>query len=75
MNTAYSYESVLIDIMRGGNTLSEALDLDMWNNGIDRQSVYDVTDYLETRLKNLDKVGYYMGIYTGLHPDIMLKKV
>ena len=70
-----NYEKFLISIMADcHSTLSEALDLDMWNNGVDTKSVYDVVDYLENRLESLDKVHYYMQVYTGQLPDIILKK-
>lgn len=70
-----NYEALLIGIMATcHSTLSEAIDLDLWDNGVDTQSVYDVVDYLEEKLENLDKVHYYMQVYTGQLPDIILKK-
>lgn len=69
------YELVLIKIMANENaTLSEALDIDMFNSGIDCESVFDITDYLEERFNDLNKVQYYMMVYTGQAPDVILKK-
>lgn len=55
-------------------TLSEALEVDFWASQVNIHSVYDVVDYLEQKLENLDKVQYYMNVYTGQVPDVVLKK-
>ena len=69
-----SYESELIEIMWYEEvSLKEALFIDMWGHEVNLHSVYDVVDYLESKLVDLDKVQYYMQVYTGQLPDVGLK--
>lgn len=69
------YEKVLIDIMIDMDaTLSDAMYMDLLNNGIDVKSVFDIVDYMELKLGNLDKVQYYMNVYSGNVPDVGLKR-
>jgi len=69
------YEEYLIEIMRKhATTLTEALDLDFRKNSIDASDILSVCDYLEEKLTDLDKVQYYMLIYTGQKPDLELKR-
>lgn len=70
-----AYESYLISIMqRKKLTLVEALDFDFKNINIDTSSVFEICDYLEEKLKDLDRVQYYMLIYTGQQPDLEIRK-
>ena len=69
------YEKILIDIMIDMDaTLSDAMYMDMLNNGVDVKSVFDIVDYMELKLGNLDKVQYYMNVYSGILPDVGLKR-
>jgi hypothetical protein len=68
------YESILIEIMYYDDvTLKEALYVDMWANEVNLHSIYDIVDYLEKKLIDLDKVQYYMQVYTEQLPDVGLK--
>lgn len=70
------YEKRLVEIMYEEDvTLSEALYIDFWANEVDMKSVFDMVDYLESRLENLDKVQYYMEVWTGDAPDVGLKRL
>lgn len=72
---AVKYEEVIIHSMfTRGMTLREALSLDLDNHVSDPNNVYDVVDFLEEKLENLDKVQYYMEVLTGLQPDVILRK-
>lgn len=69
------YEKELINIMIDMNyTLADAIHMDMSNRQVDMKSVFDMVDYMELRLGDLDKVQYYMNVYTGNVPDVALKK-
>ena len=70
-----SYEQSIIEIMADLDcTLSEALDMDFDLNGIDKNSVVALVDYLERRLgRDLDKVSTLMQIYTYQAADFKLK--
>lgn len=68
------YESVLIEIMYYDDvTLKEALYIDMWANEVNLHSIYDIVDYLEKKLIDLNKVQYYMQVYTDQLSDVGLK--
>lgn len=70
-----SYEKVLVETMwKYGVSLAEALYMDLRGNCIDTSNVYDVVDFLEEKLEDLDKVQYYMQVYTGQQPDVILRK-
>lgn len=72
---ATDYERRIVDFMRKENmTLLEAMSYDMEIACIDVSSVLGICDYLEEQLGNLDKVQYYMMIYTGQEPDLELKR-
>lgn len=72
---ATDYERRLVDLMRKDDlTLLEAMQYDMEIACIDFSSVLGICDYLEEQLGNLDKVEYYMMIYTGQEPDLELKR-
>ena len=69
------YEKVLIHIMIDMDlTLSDAMHIDLLNNQVDVKSVFDIVDYMELKLGNLDKVQYYMNVYSGNVPDVGLKR-
>jgi hypothetical protein len=70
-----AYEATLIKSMiQYDITLLEALMIDMQENAVDTENVFDLTDYLEEMFdQNMDKVAYYMEIITGSQPDMYLK--
>lgn len=75
-NIDSSYEKTIVEIMMDEKcTLADAIDIDLYEHGIDKKSVIDVVDYLETQLKDLNKVNLLMGIYTGRYPDMRLSKL
>lgn len=70
-----NYELRIVELMRDENlTLQEAMHFDMEMACVDISSVIGICDYLEEQLGNLDKVQYYMMIYTGQSPDLELKR-
>lgn len=73
--TVHSYEQSIVETMIDCNcTLSEALDIDFELNGVDRNSVVDLVDYLESRLnRDMNTVNMLMLIYTGQTSDFKLK--
>jgi hypothetical protein len=72
---ASAYEHRLVALMRKDNlTLLEAMSYDMEIACIDVSSVLGICDYLEEQLGDLNKVEYYMMIYTGQALDIELKR-
>ena len=76
MNKPVKYEETLLEIMVDeDSTLSEAIFKDLSNNKIDITSVYDVVDHLEYNLVDLNKVQYYMSVYSGNLPDVKLKRI
>jgi hypothetical protein len=73
---ATEYERHIVEIMRDSHlTLSEAMDYDFRNSNVDTSSAIGMCDYLEERLSDLNKVKYYMMIYTGQSPDLALRKI
>jgi hypothetical protein len=76
MVEASNYERRIIEIMRDENlTLLEAMGYDMEIACVDSSSVIGICDYLEEQLNDLNKVEYYMMIYTGQAPDLELRKM
>jgi hypothetical protein len=74
MDASY-YEKHIVETMRSKNlTLLQALEFDLEANCIDVTSVLSICDYLEEMLENLDKVEYYMLVYTEQVPDVRLKE-
>ena len=74
MDASY-YEKHIVKTMRSKNlTLLQALEFDLEANCIDVTSVLSICDYLEEMLENLDKVEYYMLVYTEQVPDVRLKE-
>lgn len=69
-----SYEKRIIEIMIDENcSFRESMRIDFDSNGVDVNSVFDLVDYLESKVKSLDSVAYLMGVYTGSNPDMKLK--
>jgi hypothetical protein len=68
------YEKHLIELMTEDMSLSQAIEYDLWVNDVDLNSVFDIVDYLELKLTSLDKVQYYMSVYTGHQPDVVIKR-
>lgn len=73
--TVNLYEQSIVEIMVDFNcTLSEALDIDFDMNNLDKNSVVDLVDYLETKLNHdMYKVSMLMQIYTHQASDFRLK--
>ncbi len=70
------YDAIIVDTMwKYGLTLTEALYKELQSNNVDTSSVFDIVDFLEEKLEDLDKVQYYMQVYTGQQPDIILRKL
>jgi hypothetical protein len=73
---ASDYEIHLVTLMRDYHlTLSEALSFDFEAECIDMSNVFDPCEFLEEKLVNLEKVMYYMMVWTGQEPDIELKRI
>lgn len=73
---ATDYEIHLVKLMKNYNlTLSQALEFDFEVEGVDTSSVFPPCDFLEEKLVDLEKVKYYMLVWTGHNPDIELKKI
>lgn len=71
-----SYEERIIKIMSDCNcTFAAAMQKDFESIQLDTSSVFDLVDYLEFQLGDLDKVAYIMGIYVGNEPDMKLKVI
>lgn len=69
-----SYEKQLIEIMIDEScTFAEAMDIIFDMNGVDKGSVIDTVDFLESQVDSLDNVSYYMKVWTGREKDMMLK--
>ena len=67
------YERRIFSIMRDrGFTLSEAIHEDLCDFEIDISSVFDIVDYMEEQLGDLDKVQLLMSIYVGDEPDYII---
>jgi hypothetical protein len=70
-----TYEKQLIRIMMCENcTLTEALEIDFDMCMVDKECVFDLTDYLEEKLVDLNKVAFYMGVYTGIISDFKISR-
>lgn len=71
------YERELIQIMIDLDcTLSTALDIDFDMNGIDKNSVLALADYLEEKLnRDMNKVENFMLVYQCMAPDVKLKRL
>jgi len=70
------YERRIIEIMRDHHlALSEAMEYDFVSEGVDIDSAIGMCDYLEEKLVDLNKVQYYMLIYTGQSADLELRRL
>lgn len=71
-----SYEERIIVVMIDEDcTFSDAMLIDFESNNVDTSSVFEIVQYLEDRLSNLDKVEYMMDIYVGRKPNMKLKAI
>ena len=69
------YDRHIISIMISEKCLmSEAMALDFDMNMVDKNSVFDMVDYLEEVLPDMKKISVYMSIYTGALSDFYLNK-
>ena len=69
------HEKEIINIMLDNNcTLSQALQIDFDMNLVDTDSVIGMVDYLELKFQDLNKVAFYMDVYTGRSTDFHLTK-
>ena len=74
-NLRQSFEKEVVDIMVNEKcTMREALDYMFFYHEVDTNSVFDLVDFLEKRLYDLDKVQTIMMIYTGQTPDFQLTR-
>lgn len=70
------FEKYLIEIMVSEKcTMSQALGNAFSSHGIDQTNVFDMVDFLEEQLYDLDKVQMMMMIYTGKTPDFQLTRL
>jgi len=70
------FEKELISIMVDERcSMSEALGRAFSAYNVDTKSVFDLVDFLEERLYDLDKVQMMMAIYTGRIPDFSLTRI
>lgn len=70
------YEKVIIEVMIDeGCSLAAAMEIVFDMNGINKKSVVDTVEYLEEQLKDLDKVEWFMDIYVGRKPNMILKVI
>lgn len=70
------FERELIKIMvNEACTMSQALNRAFVIHNVDTESVFDLVDFLEERLHDLDKVQAMMEIYTGYIPDFQLVRI
>jgi hypothetical protein len=67
-------EEQIVEIMICRNcTLVNALNIIFGLYKVDTDCIYDMMDFLEKHLPDLDSVSYHMNIYTGNQPDVDLK--
>ncbi len=70
------FEKELINIMVDEKcTMSQALGYAFSANDVDVSNVFDLVDFLEEQLYDLDKVQAMMMIYTGRIPDFQLTRL
>lgn len=70
-----SYEMHLIKIMMFDDcTLKEALVIDFDMAMLNKKNIYELVDHLEERLEDLNKVAFYMDIFTDAINDMRLTK-
>ena len=70
------FEKELIDIMVDEKcTMGQALAYAFSSHNVDVSNVFDLVDFLEEQLYDLDKVQAMMMIYTGQMPDLQLTRL
>jgi hypothetical protein len=70
------FEKELINIMVDEKcTMSKALGYAFSSHDVDVSNVFDLVDFLEEQLYDLDKVQAMMMIYTGQIPDFQLTRL
>ena len=70
------FEKELINIMVDEKcTMSQALGYAFSAHDVDVSNVFDLVDFLEEQLYDLDKVQAMMMIYTGRIPDFQLTRL
>ena len=69
-----TYEKKLVNIMIDEQcSFVEAMDIIFDMYGVDKTSVFDLVDFLEDQLYNLNTVEYYMNVWLGKENDMVLK--
>lgn len=69
------FEKQLVEIMISEScTFNQALKIVFDVHEVDTTSVFDLVDFLEDRVEDLNTVGYYMNIWTGRENDLILKE-
>lgn len=70
-----NFEKEVVDVMVNEKcTMREALDYIFFYHEVDTDNVFDLVDFLEKRLYDLDKVQTIMMVYTGQSPDFQLTR-
>ena len=73
MKVASDFEKELVQIMIFEScTMQTALSYAFSAYKVDVESVFDLVDFLEYMIYDLDKVQYFMQVYTGQVPDLHL---
>jgi len=74
VKVASDFEKELIQIMiLESCTMQTALSYAFSAYHVDHESVFDLVDFLEYMVYDLDKVQFLMQVYTGQIPDMQLK--
>jgi hypothetical protein len=69
----FNFEKELVEIMIDEEcTMSTALNYAFSNHKVDTSSVITIVDFLEEMLYDLDKVEFFMKVYTGQVTDLHL---
>jgi hypothetical protein len=73
VKVASDFEKELVQIMiLESCTMQTALSYAFSSYKVDVESVFDLVDFLEYMIYDLDKVQYFMQVYTGQVPDLHL---
>jgi len=73
VKVASDFEKELVEIMiLESCTMQTALSYAFSSYNVDVESVFDLVDFLEYMIYDLDKVQYFMQVYTGQVPDLYL---
>lgn len=75
--TKDDYSRKLVRIMiEKSYTMSEAIEFDFDQSGVDKDNVFDITDYMEAQLEqDMSKVSYFIEVYFGTQNDLILRKI